>query len=59
MIVDAFLRNNKGNQNNWISLNLEGTTTNRDGIGARVKITSGGKVQTCPEKKHYRISFTE
>jgi hypothetical protein len=46
----AFLRNNKGNQNNWISLNLIGTTSNRDGIGARVKITSGGKVQTSQKK---------
>jgi hypothetical protein len=46
----AFLRNNKGNQNNWITLNLIGTTSNRDGIGARVKITSGGKVQTSQKK---------
>jgi hypothetical protein len=46
----AFLRNNKGNQNNWIMLNLIGTTSNRDGIGARVKVTSGGKVQTAQKK---------
>ena len=46
----AFLRNNKGNQNNWITLNLVGTTSNRDGIGSRVKITSGGKVQTAQKK---------
>jgi hypothetical protein len=46
----AFLRNNKGNQNNWISLKLVGTTSNRDGIGARVKVTSGGKVQTSQKK---------
>lgn len=46
----AFLRNNKGNQNNWITLNLIGTTSNRDGIGARVKVTSGGKVQTNQKK---------
>jgi enediyne biosynthesis protein E4 len=42
----AFLRNNKGNRNNWVLLKLVGTTSNRDGIGARVKLTSGGKVQT-------------
>ena len=45
-----FLRNNKGNQNNWITLNLVGTTSNRDGIGARIKLTAGGKVQTAQKK---------
>jgi hypothetical protein len=45
-----FLRNNKGNQNNWLILNLAGTTGNRDGIGSRVKITSGGKMQTAQQK---------
>jgi hypothetical protein len=45
-----FLRNNKGNQNNWLILNLIGTTSNRDAIGARVKLTSGGKVQVAQEK---------
>jgi hypothetical protein len=46
----AFLRNNKGNQNNWLTLNLIGTTSNRDGIGSRVKVTSGGMVQTAQKK---------
>ncbi len=46
----VFLRNNKGNQNNWIILTLIGTTSNRDGIGSRVKVTSGGKVQTAQKK---------
>jgi hypothetical protein len=46
----AFLRNNKGNQNNWLTLKLVGTTSNRDGIGSTVKITSGGKVQTAQKK---------
>jgi hypothetical protein len=46
----AFLRNNKGNQNNWLTLNLIGTTSNRDGIGSRIKLTSGGKVQTAQKK---------
>jgi len=46
----AFLRNNKGNQNNWITLKLIGTVSNRDGIGARIKVTSGGKVQTNQKK---------
>ena len=45
-----FLRNNKGNQNNWLTLNMKGTSSNRDGIGARVKITSGGRIQTAERK---------
>jgi hypothetical protein len=45
-----FLRNNKGNQNNWLLLNLIGTASNFDAIGARVKITSGGRNQTAQRK---------
>lgn len=43
----VFLRNNKGNQNNWLTIKLVGTTSNRDGLGSMVKITSGGRVQTA------------
>jgi hypothetical protein len=46
----AFLRNNKGNQNNWLLLHLIGTSSNRDGIGAKVKLTVGGKTQTAQKK---------
>jgi hypothetical protein len=46
----SFLRNNKGNQNNWILLKLEGTTSNRDGIGARIRLTCGGKTQYTQKK---------
>jgi hypothetical protein len=46
----VFLRNNKGNENNWLTLKLTGTTSNRDGIGARVKLTAGGKTQTAQKK---------
>ncbi|HUX94904.1 MAG TPA: CRTAC1 family protein [Bacteroidales bacterium] len=45
-----FLRNNKGNQNNWILIDLEGTVSNRDAIGARIKITSGGRSQSVQQK---------
>jgi len=41
----AFLRNNKGNENNWIILKLVGTESNRDAIGALVKISAGEKEQ--------------
>jgi len=45
-----FLRNNKGNQNNWIILKLTGTSSNRDAVGARIKVTSGELVQTAQKK---------
>jgi len=45
-----FIRNNKGNQNNWLTLNLIGQTSNRDAVGSRIKITAGGKVQTAQKK---------
>jgi len=45
-----FLRNNKGNQNNWLILSLIGQTSNRDGIGTRIKLTSGGKMQSAQKK---------
>jgi hypothetical protein len=46
----VFLRNNKGNQNNWLMLNLIGTTSNRDGLGTRVKVTAGDLVQSNQKK---------
>jgi enediyne biosynthesis protein E4 len=40
------LRNDGGNQNGWVGLDLHGTRSNRDGIGAKVKLTTeSGKVQ--------------
>jgi tetratricopeptide (TPR) repeat protein len=41
-----FLRNEGGNRNHWIALDLRGTKSNRDAIGAQLRLTSGqGKVQ--------------
>ncbi len=39
------LRNEGGNRRNWVMVRLVGTTGNRDGIGARVRVTAGGKTQ--------------
>jgi len=44
------LRNNKGNEANWIILDLEGTKSNRDGIGCRIKISSNESVQISQKK---------
>jgi enediyne biosynthesis protein E4 len=46
----VFLRNNKGNLNNWLTLNLIGTTSNHDAVGVRVKLYSGGKMQSAQKK---------
>ena len=40
------LYHNRANANHWIALDLEGTKSNRDGIGAVVTITAGGITQT-------------
>ena len=45
-----FLRNNRGNDSNWIILDLVGTKSNRDGIGCRIKIISDSSVQTSQKK---------
>ena len=31
--------------NHWLDVSLQGTKSNRDGIGARIKLAAGGKVQ--------------
>lgn len=36
---------NTGNANHWIELDLEGVASNRDGIGATILVTAGGKTQ--------------
>jgi len=37
------LRNRDQSGNHWITLDPEGTKSNRDGFGAKVKVTAGGK----------------
>ena len=39
------LRNDGGNANHWLEVLLIGTKSNRDGIGASLKLTSGGVTQ--------------
>lgn len=39
------LYHNFGNGNHWLEIDLEGTKSNRDGIGARVQVTAGGVTQ--------------
>ncbi len=39
-------RNDGGNSNNWVAFDLRGVKSNRDGIGALVKVKSGNVVQS-------------
>lgn len=39
------LFHNQGNDNNWVQIELVGVQSNRDGIGAQVRVTSGGTTQ--------------
>jgi hypothetical protein len=42
----AVLRNETQNGNHWIQLRLRGAKTNRDGVGARVRVVAGSLAQT-------------
>ena len=61
----TILRNDSKNQNHWIQISLQGVKTNRDGVGARVKVTAGDLVQVaevhsgCGYQSHYgmRLQF--
>jgi enediyne biosynthesis protein E4 len=44
------LRNDGGNANHWLEILLIGTRSNRDGVGARVKLTTGDLVQYDQKK---------
>ncbi len=41
----TILRNESPSQNHWIEIRLRGTHTNRDGVGARVKVVAGDLTQ--------------
>jgi hypothetical protein len=40
------LRNDGGNRNHWLGVRLEGSRSNRDGVGAVVRVTAGGRRTT-------------
>ena len=59
------LYHNIGNDNHWLEIDLEGTKSNRDGIGAKVFVTAGGITQVRIQdggihyrsQNHQRIHF--
>jgi hypothetical protein len=42
----ALYRNDGGNRNHWLTIDIQGTRGNRDGIGTRVRVSAGGILQT-------------
>jgi len=42
----VLLRNNVGQDSSWIGFSLQGTTSNRDAIGAKITVTSFGRTLT-------------
>ena len=56
---------NQGNENHWLQIDLEGITSNRDGIGAQVFATAGGITQLREQsggvhnqsQNHQRLHF--
>jgi len=45
LAATSLLYKNRGNANHWITIQLIGTQSNRDGIGARITVRSGDKTQ--------------
>ncbi len=39
------MRNDGGNRNSWLGIRLRGVESNRFGIGAKVRVTSGGRMR--------------
>ena len=46
----VLLRNEGGNRNNWLLIQLVGRTSNRDGVGTTVKVRTGDRVQVAQKK---------
>ena len=43
--VPNLLRNDGGNNHNWLTIQVFGTRVNRDGIGTSIRLVAGGKTQ--------------
>jgi hypothetical protein len=41
----ALLRNDGGNRNNWLTVRLAGRESNRQGVGARIRVVAAGLEQ--------------
>jgi hypothetical protein len=59
------LFHNKGNTNHWLEIDMQGTLSNRDGIGSVIELEAGGAIQLRSQgggmhsfsQNHKRIHF--
>ncbi|MSR83148.1 MAG: tetratricopeptide repeat protein [Candidatus Latescibacteria bacterium] len=51
--LPTLLRNDGGNRNNWLGLELTGSTSNRDAIGTWVRVRAGGSEQVREVQRGY------
>jgi hypothetical protein len=51
----AILRNDTGSANHWVRLDLRGTRSNRDAVGARVEVVAGGRTIHRQRKGGYSM----
>ena len=49
----TLLRNEGGNDNGWLGLDLEGSGSNRNAVGARVRVTIDGNTQSQEVQRGY------
>ena len=49
----TLLRNDGGNRNHYLMIETIGTRSNRDGIGARIRVTSGDLIQMKEVRSSY------
>jgi enediyne biosynthesis protein E4 len=49
----ALLINEGGSSGHWLQLRLQGRRSNRDGVGARIDVTAGGRVQRDEVRSAY------
>ena len=47
------LRNDGGNDNHYLTIRTIGTTSNREGVGARIRAVAGDLVQTREIRRSY------
>ena len=55
----VLLRNDGGNQNNWIKIRVQGTNSNKSGIGTKVEVKSGALWQKVEVNGGKRLSLAE
>ena len=54
----ALLRNDSPTKNHWVRVKLQGSKSNRDGVGAKIEVTAGGRTIHRQRKGGYSMEGT-